>query len=197
MDVRLRRVLVATTAAVGMAAVVRQRQEAVRARAGRVHRLGPDGRAEAEEETGPLHRAVGAWQPPRPRTARGRLVAALWAGPLTLLGVATGLLGGALPRWDESHGAWVLRSVRGPARWFLRMQSASAATLGQVVVLRDEEPSDPLLAHEALHARQQERLGPLFAVAYPVASAVWGYRRNPFEVAARRAARLNDPTGPA
>jgi hypothetical protein len=82
--------------------------------------------------------------------------------------------------------------VRGPFRWFLRAQSASAATLGQVVVLRDRHADERLLEHEATHARQQERLGLLFALAYPVATAVWGYRNNPFEVAARAGARAPD-----
>ena len=191
------RTMLALAGAVGLVAVLRQRREATRARAGELHRLGPDGHAEDEDATGPVHRTLGAWQPTRPRTRWGRLLASLWAGPLTLLGLAAGLLGGGLPRWDATHGAWVLPSVRGPARWFLRMQSASAATLGQVVVLREGAAAGPLLAHEALHARQQERLGPLFAVAYPVASALWGYRRNPFEVAARRAGRLSGPTGSA
>lgn len=193
----MRRTVWLVATAVGLAAVLRQRREAVRTRAGALPPVGAAGHAPGEQDSGRVHDAVGGWQPTRPRTSTGRLAAALWAGPLTLLGMAVGLLGGVVPQWDAAHGAWVVRSVGGPARWFLRFQSANAATLGQVVVLRDATADDRLLAHEALHARQQERLGPLFAVAYPVASALWGYRRNPFEVAARAAARLSGPAGTA
>lgn len=188
-------------AGVGTAAVVRQRLEAVRTRAGELPPLGPDGLATgepvADARTGRVHGALAGWRPERPRSAAGRVTALVWAAPLTAIGLLAGALGGGRPRWDPAHGALVLPGVRGPARWFLRMQSASAATLGHVVVLREQTVDDRLLVHEALHARQQERLGPLFAVAYPVASALWGYRRNPFEVAARDAARVSGPPGPA
>ena len=188
-------ILVALGAAVGLAALLRQHREAARAREGTLHRLGPDGRAEAEDAGGGVHRAVAAWLPERPASRTGRVLTALWASPLTALGVLAGLLGGVLPRWDTAHGALVVQPVRGPMRWFLHLQSANAATLGQVVVLRDRTASPELLLHEAQHARQQERLGPLFALAYPTASACWGYRRNPFEVAARTAARrLSGPS---
>ncbi len=186
-------ILVALGAAVGLAALLRQHREAARANAGRLHRLGPDGRAEAEDAGGAVHRTIAAWQPRRPTSRGARAATTLWAAPLTALGVVAGLLGGTLPRWDATHGALVVQPVRGPMRWFLRLQSADAATLGQVVVLRDRTASPTLLLHEAQHARQQERLGPLFALAYPLASACWGYRRNPFEVAARAAARISGP----
>lgn len=186
-------ILVALGAAVGLAALLRQHREAARANAGRLHRLGPDGRAEAEDAGGTVHRSLAGWRPVRPSSRAGRVVTTLWAAPLTALGIAAGLLGGTPPRWDATHGALVVQPVRGPMRWFLRLQSADAATLGQVVVLRDRAASPRLLVHEAQHARQQERLGPLFALAYPLASACWGYRRNPFEVAARTAARISGP----
>lgn len=186
-------ILVALGAAVGLAALLRQHREAARANAGRLHRLGPDGRAEAEDAGGAVHRRLAAWRPVRPASRGGQLATTLWAAPLTALGVAAGLLGGTLPRWEPAHGALVVQPVRGPMRWFLQLQSADAATLGQVVVLRDRAASSTLLVHEAQHARQQERLGPLFALAYPLASACWGYRRNPFEVAARAAARVSGP----
>lgn len=190
-------VSVAATA-VGVTAALRQRREAAQVRAGDLRPLGPDGRAEHESLAGSLHRAVRTWQPARPRSRIGRAAAAAWAGPLTALGLVVAATGGNRPRWDPLHGALVVPAVRGPARWFLTTQSANAATLGQVIVLRDPSADARLLAHEAVHARQQERLGPLFAAAYPVASALWGYRRNPFEVAARAGARaLNDPSGSA
>lgn len=187
------RMLVALGAMVGLAALLRQHREATRANAGRLHRLGPDGRAAAEDDGGRVHQRLAQWQPTRPESAPGRLAAALWAAPLTAFGLLAGLAGGTVPRWEPTHGALVVQPVRGPMRWFLRLQSANAATLGQVVVVRDPTVSDVLLRHEAQHARQQERLGPLFALAYPLASARWGYRRNPFEVAARAAARVSGP----
>jgi len=187
-------ILVALGAVVGLAALLRQHREAARAKAGSLRRLGPDGRAEAEDAGGAVHRAIAEWQPVRPSSRGGRAATTMWAAPLTALGLAAGLLGGTLPRWDAAHGALVVQPVRGPMRWFLGLQSANAATLGQVVVVRDRTASPSLLLHEAQHARQQERLGPLFALAYPLASACWGYRRNPFEVAARAAARISGPS---
>lgn len=189
--------LVALGALVGLAALLRQHREAARANMGTLHRLGPDGRAAAEDDGGPVHRRLAQWQPARPASPRGRLAAALWAAPLTALGVLAGLAGGTVPRWEPTHGALVVQPVRGPMRWFLRLQSANAATLGQVVVVRDPTVSDALLRHEAQHARQQERLGLLFALAYPLASARWGYRHNPFEIAARAAARVSGPAATA
>lgn len=190
-------VATAVGAAIGIAAVLRQRVEAARVRAGDLTPLGPAGRSPSEREHGTLHRALGSWRPRQPATPAGRVAAAVWAAPLTALGFAAALLGGVRPRWDAEAAAWVAESVRGPARWFLRQQGASAATIGHVVIVRGEWPGAVLLAHEAQHARQQERLGLLFGLAYPVASALWGYRDNPFEVAARGAARDASVSGPA
>lgn len=182
-------ILKLVAAAVGLAAVLRQRREAAAVRAGELSPLGSGGHARGEDEGGALHRRVRAWQPQRPATPAGQVAAAVWAAPLTTLGLAATLLGGTVPRWDPELGALVATSVRGPARWFLGQQGATAATLGHVVVVRGDAAPRALLAHESLHARQQERLGLLFGVAYPLAGALWGYRNNPFEVAARAAAR--------
>jgi hypothetical protein len=46
----------------------------------------------------------------------------------------------------------------------------------------------PLLTHERHHVRQYMVWGPLFIPAYLVLAVPFGYRRHPFERAARRAA---------
>lgn len=194
---RVRPLLTAAAGLLGLAALLRMHRESRKVRGGSLRALGPDGHAEDEDVDDALHRAVRSWHPTSPRSSVGRLAAAVWAAPLTALGLSATLAGGRLPRWDADLRAFVATSVRGPFRWFLGQQGATAATLGHVVVTRDGAPSAVLLRHEAQHARQQERLGLLFAVAYPLAGARWGYRNNPFEVAARRAARLSEPAGPA
>lgn len=194
---RIRSLLTAAAAAVGAAAILRMQREARKVRGGSLRGLGPAGTSEGEEPPGELHRRVRTWQPTAPRSTAGRALAGVWAAPLTALGWAAALLGGRVPRWDAHVDAFVVRSVRGPFRWFLAQQGATAATLGHVVVTRAADPDRVLLRHESQHARQQERLGLLFAVAYPLAGARWGYRDNPFEVAARSAARLSGPAGPS
>ena len=194
---RTRSLLTTAAAVVGAAAILRMHHESRRVRAGELRGLGPAGESTDEQRADELHRLVRTWQPTAPRTALGRAAAGVWAAPLTALGLAAALLGGRVPRWDPEVAALVVPSVRGPFRWFLSQQGATAATLGHVVVTRGATPDPVLLRHEAQHARQQERLGLLFAVAYPLAGARWGYRDNPFEVAAREAARVSGPAGPA
>lgn len=67
-----------------------------------------------------------------------------------------------------------------------------AITLGHVVIGLDAAELSRWRTHERVHVRQYERWGPLFFVAYPLAS-VWqlmrgrrAYWDNPFEVQARR-----------
>lgn len=193
---RIRSLFVGLAALLGAASILRMQREARKVRGGGLRALGPDGASSDEDLDDGLHRVVRTWQPQRESGAAG-LGLSLWAAPLTLLGTSFALAGGRVPQWDPTVGAYVATDVGGPFRWFLRQQGASAATLGQVVVTRAADPSPVLLRHEALHARQQERLGLLFAVAYPLAGARWGYRNNPFEVAARTAARISGPAGPA
>jgi hypothetical protein len=183
------RLLLAAVTGTAVTAILRQRREAAAVRAGRLATLGPSGTPDANEVGTGLHAIVAGWHPERPRSLAGRVAAAMWAAPLTAVGIAVTAVGGTIPAWQDAYGMLVALDVRGPARWFLRAQSANAATLGQTVVVRDAVASHRLLTHESAHARQQERLGLLFAIAYPVASALWGYRRNPFEVAARARAR--------
>lgn len=119
-----------------------------------------------------------------------RLPLYLWALPGTILGLLLALASAA--RLSARDGVLDACGARGFAALHRRMGFA-AITLGHVVVrsrARGEPvaPADPgLWAHEMVHVRQWEMLGPLMLVLYPLAS-VAGYRRNPFEVAARRRA---------
>ncbi|MEX0705789.1 MAG: hypothetical protein WD041_04155, partial [Nitriliruptoraceae bacterium] len=55
--------------------------------------------------------------------------------------------------------------------------------------------SASLLAHEAVHVRQFERLGPLMVPVYLWLAARHGYRDHPLERAARLGARRATATG--
>jgi hypothetical protein len=57
------------------------------------------------------------------------------------------------------------------------------------VVVARGQPSAALLAHELVHTRQAERLGPFMAPVYLGLLARYGYLRHPMERAARRAGR--------
>jgi hypothetical protein len=117
------------------------------------------------------------------------LLARLWAGPTTLLGIAAALASLSLPR--RSGPVLLCRSSRGFARWFLLRRGYHAIALGHLVLMVDEASPD-LLPHEMVHVRQSERWGPLFIPAYLAAMLLLRvrgrdpYRDNPFEVEARR-----------
>ena len=185
-------VLTAAAVAVAATGAIRQRREAAAERRGELSRLGPDGTVPARDDR--LHTRIADWVPAAPATRPGRLATTAWAAPATVAGVLAALAGGRVPRPLPEHGCLLAAPVGGPTGALLRQLGAGAATIGHVVVARDR-PSARLLAHEAVHARQHERLGPLFPVAYGLAQARWGYRANPFEVAARRGAALSPATG--
>lgn len=114
----------------------------------------------------------------------------LWALPGTLVGLL--LAASAAARPAVRDGVLDVCGVRGFCALHRRL-GFGAITLGHVVIRnRSPEqaaaPPDPALwAHEMVHVRQWEMLGPLMLVLYPLAS-VAGYRRNPFEIWARRRA---------
>jgi hypothetical protein len=137
---------------------------------------------------GPVGAAIAAWRPTRPRTPLGRVAAAAWAGPYTIVGLGLGLLGGARPRWDEVHGCFVSAGVGGPSGAALAAVGADANAIGQVVLSRRPAPSTLLLAHESAHVRQTERLGPLLLPVYVWLAAWHGYRDHPLERGARAVA---------
>lgn len=114
----------------------------------------------------------------------GALLARAWALPGTILGLLLGAT--TLTPPSVRDGVLVFRSRSGFAALHARL-GFGAITFGHVVIAsaRLEGAS---WRHELVHVRQWERWGPLMLVAYPLAS-VRGYRRNPFETAARREAR--------
>ena len=115
-----------------------------------------------------------------------RLIAYLWAGPTTLLGllavVATLASGG---RACARNG--VIEIQGGLSTRFLRRIGAAAMTLGHVVLATDEGAHELTREHERVHVRQCERWGPLFLPAYGLAPlTAWArgrhyYHDNRFE----------------
>jgi hypothetical protein len=115
-----------------------------------------------------------------------RFLAYAWASPNTVLGLLLGLLSFQRPRVAEGIVLFD-RRVRGFV-WALHLFRRAAITFGHVV-LADRFVERSLLVHELHHVRQYERLGPLYI---PLYVAIWiftGYRRHPFEEAARLAER--------
>ena len=108
----------------------------------------------------------------------------VWAGPNSLVGLAGALTTRKRPvRW---RGVLLFEDAQSGLARFLRWRGFAAITLGHVIVT-NRPLSDGLLAHELEHVAQHERWGPLYYPAYLLGS-VRGYRRNPFERAATRAA---------
>lgn len=129
--------------------------------------------------------------PARRRLTRG--LTYLWAAPTTLVGLAVGALTLASGGRAQRRGG-TLEFHGGFARWLLErtVVSASAMTLGHVIIGRDPVCLDSCRAHEWVHVEQVEAWGPFFLPAYLAASllAWWRgghyYLDNWFEVDARR-----------
>jgi hypothetical protein len=105
-----------------------------------------------------------------------------WTLPNTLLGLAFGALSFQRPR--RIGGILVFDAA---PRGFLRLLHLfrrSAITYGHVV-LSNHRLEGRLLAHELHHVWQYERLGPLYIPLYVLIWVFTGYRRHPFEEAAR------------
>lgn len=133
-----------------------------------------------------LLQALASWEPALPRTRAGRVCAYLWAAPLTLAGLLAAATAGVAPRLRD--GVVVVAPAAGPPAWVLRRRGFSATTWGHVV-LALIDPDPPLWAHELVHVRQAERLGPAMAPTYLLLLALYGYSRHPMERAARQAQR--------
>jgi hypothetical protein len=116
-------------------------------------------------------------------SAVARALAYLWALPGTLVGLVVGASTFSAPRVRD--GVLAFESARGFGALHRRMGFA-AITFGHVVIA-NRPLDDGLWAHELVHVRQWQLLGPIMLLAYPLAS-IAGYRRNPFEAAARRKA---------
>jgi hypothetical protein len=110
-------------------------------------------------------------------------LARVWALPGTLVGLLVGATTMSKPRARD--GVLAFESARGFGALHRRMGFA-AITFGHVVIA-NRPLEEALWAHELVHVRQWELLGPVMLLAYPLASLA-GYRRNPFEAAARRKA---------
>jgi hypothetical protein len=187
------------TIVAGVVGVARQRAEAQRVKRGE---LTPAARVVddlPQRPYGALSARLAGWVPERPRSPAGRLLGFVWAAPLTLVGTGVALVSGRVPRWDPTLGCLVARDVGGPSRFALESVGAQANAIGHVVLARGTAPPPALLAHEAVHVRQAERLGPLLVLAYLWLGARHGYRDHPLERAARLGARraVTPSAGPA
>jgi hypothetical protein len=121
-----------------------------------------------------------------------RALGFVWTLPNTILGLLLGAFTFQLPRLED--GLIVFdRSPRGLTSLLPRIRRG-AMTVG-FVVLSAEPVRGTLLVHEAHHVRQYMAWGPLFLPAYFALAIPFGYRRHPFERAARRVA--GEPEVPA
>lgn len=177
------------TLGAGLVGVLRQRAEVARVARGELPRATAAADLTPVSAPGPIGARVARWEPARPATPAGRVLAALWALPMTTVGLTLAVLAGRRPRWDERHGCLVVDAIRGPSAVALRAVGADANTIGQVVLSRHQRTPEVLLAHEAVHVRQTERLGPLLLPTYVWLAARYGYRDHPLERAARAGAR--------
>ncbi len=124
-----------------------------------------------------------------------RLLAYVWAAPVTLLGLLAGLmayaLGASVKRRDgviEIAGNTRTPLLRKLSRHF------EAITLGHVILGRNHGTLKCWRSHEQVHVRQYERWGVLLPVLYLLASVrAWAtgkhfYWDNVFEIEARERA---------
>jgi len=107
----------------------------------------------------------------------------VWSLPGTVIGLALGATMATRPAMHD--GAMVFTANRGFGALHRRL-GFSAITFGRVI-LANRPLDETIMRHELAHVRQWDAFGPLTFVAYPLAS-IRGYRRNPFEVAARKSA---------
>jgi hypothetical protein len=105
-----------------------------------------------------------------------------WTLPNTLLGLVFGALSFQRPR--RIDGILVFDGVPRGFLQLLRVFRRSAITYGHVV-LSNRPVEGRLLLHELHHVWQYERLGPLYIPLYVLIWVFTGYRRHPFEGAAR------------
>lgn len=182
---RLLGAAVTATALAGAIGVVRQVAEARAVARGDLERVTAATELPVAVRYGPLATRLASWVPTRPATPLGRVAASAWAAPLTFVGFVLSTLAGTRPRWDDELGCWVSRGSRGPSRVAPTARSATANTVGQVVLAIQDDPSDTLLAHEAVHVRQGERFGVGLFPLYVWLAARYGYRDHPLERAAR------------
>jgi hypothetical protein len=135
-----------------------------------------------------IHRHPGEGAAPAPRLRR--VLAWLWAGPNTLLGLGLGAMVWAMGGQVRRCGPALEFSGGRAGRWWAGTrlgQRFCAVTLGHAIVAVDAASLQRLRAHEWVHVHQTERWGPLFLPAYLISGAWQGlrgrgaYRGNPFE----------------
>ena len=107
----------------------------------------------------------------------------IWSLPVTLIGIIAALL--SLPHLRFRGGMVICQSNRGLAYLLLSRRGFAAITLGRILITV-KGLSLHLWHHEVEHARQAQIWGLLFIPVYLVNQVRYGYRRNPFEVAARK-----------
>ncbi len=131
------------------------------------------------------HHLVGllsTWVPRRPATPASRLALRVWAAPVTAVGLVVGAASATRPRLRD--GVLLFAPARGLTGAVIRRRGFTATGLGHVVI-SVTEPTPRLWAHELVHVRQAERLGPLMIPVYLAFLALRGYTRHPLEMAAR------------
>ena len=102
----------------------------------------------------------------------GMWLSYLWAFPNSFLGLLfllPTILSGGRIRWERG----VIEMHGGFTRFFLRhclFISASAMTLGHVILGQDRDCLDQSRDHEHVHVRQYARWGPLMLPAYFLSS---------------------------
>jgi hypothetical protein len=131
-------------------------------------------------------RRLAEWVPAAPATPVTRVLAYLWAAPLSVAGLLVGLASGARPVLRE--GVLLFPEARGLSGLVLRARHYDATAIGHVVIAT-KDPSPALLAHELVHVRHAERFGAAFAPLYAGLWLVYGYARHPMERAARLGVR--------
>ena len=131
---------------------------------------------------GPWTGRLAIWVPARPVTLQGRLLARLWAAPMTLVGLLVGIGSGTRPRLRD--GVIVFAPAKGLTGRIVRTRGYAASAFGHVIVSVDD-PTPGLLAHELVHVRQAECFGAFMAPLYLWLLARHGYRNHPMEMAAR------------
>lgn len=141
---------------------------------------------------------------PAPSTRLRRALAIVWASPCSFVGVLLGMAVLALRGSTRRVGPTLEVALRGDERdvppWADKLPFA-AITFGHVIVGRSHAALAALRAHERVHVRQYERLGPLFLIAYPASSLLalsrgrCPYRGNRFEREAFGLANVRNDAG--
>jgi hypothetical protein len=132
-----------------------------------------------------------------------KALAYVWAAPASMIGL---LLASAVmfgPGQARRHSG-VLEVCGGHLAWLLTRHlpfsgPVAAITFGHVVLACSKTALDQTRRHERVHVAQYERWGPLFLLAYPLASLwAWSqgkhpYLANAFEIEARAAETSASP----